>query len=251
MVRLSDPSRAAALFGGWQEAIVWSCVQGVMGDVFVDDPERPAAAMAQLGDFRFFAGRPDRALAGAAPDGFCILVPQDEAWAGCIKRVWGVEARPITRYAIRKDTVFDRARLSAAAAVLPEGYTLRTMDEALFGQCRAAAWSRDLVSQFPDYVAYQRLGLGVVVLKDGCIVAGASTYARYADGIEIEIDTEESERRQGLAYACAARLILDCLARGLYPSWDAHNLASAALAEKLGYRLDHPYPAFEIGLGEE
>ncbi len=50
----------------------------------------------------------------------------------------------------------------------------------------------------------------------------------------------------GLAYACGARLILECLARGIYPSWDAHNLESAALAEKLGYHYDRPYTAFLI-----
>lgn len=247
IVRLFDPACAAALFDGWPEAIVWSCVQGVMGSILADDPERPTAAMARLGDFRFFAGRPDEELVRIPSGGFCILVPRDEAWSACIRRVWGARARPITRYAIRKDTVFDPVHLHAAAASLPAGYALREIDEGLFDACRAAAWSRDLVSQFPDYAAYRRIGLGVAALKGERVVAGASTYARYTGGIEIEIDTAESERRQGLACACGAQLILNCLARGLYPSWDAHNPASVALAEKLGYRLDHPYPAFEFG----
>ena len=53
-------------------------------------------------------------------------------------------------------------------------------------------------------------------------------------------------RRRGLARACAARLILECLDRGLYPAWDAHNKASLALALKLGYHFDKEYEAFEI-----
>ena len=73
-----------------------------------------------------------------------------------------------------------------------------------------------------------------------------SSYTAYQEGIEIEIDTREEYRRMGLAYACGARLILECLARGIYPSWDAHNLESAALAEKLGYHYDRPYTAFLI-----
>lgn len=52
--------------------------------------------------------------------------------------------------------------------------------------------------------------------------------------------------RQGLAFACGARLILECLQRGLYPSWDAQNEGSLALARKLGYHFDHAYTAFEI-----
>ena len=46
--------------------------------------------------------------------------------------------------------------------------------------------------------------------------------------------------------ACGARLILECLDRSLYPSWDAHNPASLSLAEQLSYQLDHSYTAFEL-----
>ena len=41
-------------------------------------------------------------------------------------------------------------------------------------------------------------------------------------------------------------MILECLSRGLYPSWDAQNLQSVALAEKLGYHYSHTYSAIEI-----
>ena len=43
-----------------------------------------------------------------------------------------------------------------------------------------------------------------------------------------------------------AALILECLERGLYPSWDAHTEISAALAEKLGYHVSHPYVVYEV-----
>ena len=52
----------------------------------------------------------------------------------------------------------------------------------------------------------------------------------------------------GLLAAAAAGLILECLERGLYPSWDAANLSSVALAEKLGYTFSHEYTAFEVNL---
>ena len=41
-----------------------------------------------------------------------------------------------------------------------------------------------------------------------------------------------------------AGLILACLDRGLHPGWDAHDLRSAALAQKLGYRMEGPYQVF-------
>ncbi|WP_307720455.1 GNAT family N-acetyltransferase [Clostridium tagluense] len=41
-------------------------------------------------------------------------------------------------------------------------------------------------------------------------------------------------------------MILDCLHRGKYPSYDAANLESVALAQKLGYVLDEPYDTYYI-----
>ena len=112
--------------------------------------------------------------------------------------------------------------------------------------CRNNVWENDLLSQYMGYDIYKFLGLGVVVLKDGELVAGASSYSTYSEGIEIEIDTREGHRRKGLAYACGAKLILECIKKGLYPSWDAQNTWSVALAEKLGYHFSHKYTAYEI-----
>ena len=129
---------------------------------------------------------------------------------------------------------------------LPADFELKMVDEELYLKCREESWCQDLVSQYKDYGSYQRLGLGAVILKDGEIVSGASSYSAYRDGIEIEIDTKEPYRRKGLASVCGAKLILECLDRKLYPSWDAQNMWSVALAEKLGYHYSHTYTAYEI-----
>ena len=76
--------------------------------------------------------------------------------------------------------------------------------------------------------------------------APTAAMAMIGDFIEIEIDTREEYRRKGFAYVCGAKLILECLKRNLYPSWDAHNKGSVALAEKLGYHYSHSYTAIEI-----
>lgn len=69
---------------------------------------------------------------------------------------------------------------------------------------------------------------------------------RYNEGIEIEVDTAEEERRKHLALIACSALIRNCLEEGLYPSWDAQNMDSVRLAEKLGYEFDHEYVAYEI-----
>ena len=241
MIQKPDaPSLAAPLFGDWAEGMVWACLQGRMGAVLADGTLSSAAAV--LGDFAFFAGRPDRELLDAvsAP----LLVPQNDDRAVAIADHLGSGVRPVTRYATRKDTVFDRERLRKYASSLSKLYTIRIIDQKLYDLCWKNNWSRDLVSQYPTWKAYRSLGLGTAVLRGKTLVAGASSYASFEGGIEIEIDSRPEERRKGLARACGAALILECLDRGLYPSWDAHDTVSLALAAQLGYHPDKPYLTF-------
>ena len=204
---IKDTNKISPLFGHWEETLIWSCLQGIMGKIYANDLTAPTAAMAVIGE----------------------------------------KAKIISRYATKKEPpIFNKHHLEKIVASLPKQYTLSMIDSHFYKLCKSEAWSKDLVSQFSTYEKYRRLGIGVVISKDGLIISGASSYSRYQNGIEIEIDTRKEYRRNGFACICAAKLILECLKRNLYPSWDAHNKASAALAEKLGYHYSHAYTALEI-----
>ncbi|MCI8826996.1 MAG: GNAT family N-acetyltransferase [Lachnospiraceae bacterium] len=244
--KIDDTSRVKILFGNWQETMIWSCLQGVMGDIYTDNTEYPASAMAVLGDFCFLAGEPKEELTLFLPKDFIIMVPQNHRWADIIEKCYGKHAKKVTRYAMKKEPDLFKEEELQRAMVLPPEYSLKKIDEELFYLCREQEWSKDFVSQYVNYERYRRLGIGIVALKDNEIVAGASSYSSYENGIEIEIDTKQEYRRRGLAYACGAGLILECRKRNLYPSWDAQNLWSVALAEKLGYHFDYEYYAYEI-----
>ena len=242
---LKDTSRAESLFEGWQESLIRSCLQQVMGKVYVTDPDHPGSAFAFVGVFGFYAGKPDRELVLRKPEGFVIMVPQNEAWASLIEECYP-SAKRVTRYAIRKDTRFDPETLRKEVSRLPEGYELREIDAEIYDMCLEDPVTRDFVAVFETRERYLELGRGMVILKDGRIVSGASSYTRYREGIEIEVDTVEPERRKHLATVVCAALILRCLEEGLYPSWDAHNLNSVRLAERLGYEFDREYTAYEV-----
>lgn len=248
---ITQGENAASLFQGWQEPMIWACLQGVMGRLYGDSAKAPSSAMALLGDFCFLAGKPDRELILYQPKpywrDFMIVVPENAEWAGLIEECCGEHAVRVTRYAMKKEPqVFDREKLRAITDSLSDGYALKMIDEPLFWHCQKYAWCRDWTAQYDDYAAFQRYGLGVAVMKDGEPVSGASSYSGYRGGIEIEIDTREDYRRRGLAAICGAKLILECIDRGWYPSWDAQNLWSVALAEKLGYHFDYEYTAYEV-----
>lgn len=288
--KLKNPREAEPLFAGWEETMIDSCLQGVMGEIYAvgEGTAAPRSAKAVLGDFCFLAGEPDVDLVAHKPEGrdrdFGIMVPRDSfeasireawdlqrgreeggeimaqrewkedgedspgiTWESAIRRAYGHRVRQVTRYAIKKEPgVWDLDRLRRAVADLSPEYRLSLMDGELYRKCLENPWSRDLVAQYGSYERFREWGLGAVILKGQELVAGASSYSSYRGGIEVEIDTREDQRRKGLAYVCGARLILECCFRNLYPSWDAHNLWSVALAEKLGYHFAHSYTAYEI-----
>ena len=110
----------------------------------------------------------------------------------------------------------------------------------------AAPWSRSFCEQFRSEEDFLARGLGMAAVCNGELVGGASSYICWSGGIELQVETRRDMRRRGIALACCARLILRCLDRGLYPSWDAANPESAALAARLGYRIAGPYDAWEL-----
>lgn len=253
-------SAVAPLFAGMSDTAVWSCLQGRnFVRAWTDSVDHTNCACLMTGGvregtggFAFFAG--DAAGASAAElvkrwksdvSGGHITVPRGEAWRQVMTDVLG-KAGWHKRYATSKsENNFDIAKLSRWANALPEGFNMRKLDRELFELCLTGGWSRDNVGNFADYdeFATQGYGMGFAVMLGGEPVSVASPYSAYDSGIEIEIDTREDQRRKGLARACASRLILECLEKGLYPSWDAANRESILLAQQLGYIFTEEYDA--------
>ena len=175
MVKLE---RVAPLFAGWEETMIWSCLQGCMGYAIADQEEAPRAAQIVVGDFCFFAGEPqDRLICQA---GAPILVPKDEAWARRIEAVLGQSVQKSLRYAICKEPDrFDREKLRRFAQALEPSFSLRVFDRDLYHQAMAEPWSRDFCGLFQDFADFQRRGLGVGVVTgkpSACRVIFARSY---------------------------------------------------------------------------
>ena len=257
-VKREGAQQLVPLYEGQGHRIVDSFLQGIMGRawaVFEGDGQESKAVSALIlaGDFLFPAGRPQKELAERMEDcmgsGFALAVPKGAGWRELIEGQFPGRFRRQTRYAMQKDRDgFDTDRLKRFAGQLPAGFSLQPVDKNWFERLKEEEWSKDFVSQFSDYEQYSRCGGGFLAVeeKTGEAASGASSYIVYRDGLEIEVDTKEGYRRLGLARACSAGLILDCLKRGLDPSWDAANTVSLHLAETLGYRCFHPYPVLYL-----
>lgn len=244
--------KTTTLFDGWEETMIYSCLDGTMGEIYGNEE----SVAAYLGDFIFLAGKPNDEIISFRPSWFrkdyAIMTSKTEDWHELIEKVYGSKAKRGERYAIKKEpNVFDKVYLQKIVDALPSKYSLQMIHENIYQTCLKEEWLYDFVAQYPTYQKYKECGVGCVILDGDKIIAGASSYSSYQGGIEIEIDTHKDYRRLGLALICGAKLILECLERNLYPSWDAANKASVALAEKLGYHFEKAYPMYEIDNDEE
>lgn len=54
---IKDTNKISPLFGHWEETLIWSCLQGIMGKIYANDLTAPTAAMAVIGGFHLFRRR--------------------------------------------------------------------------------------------------------------------------------------------------------------------------------------------------
>ena len=246
---------AASLFAGMEDTLILTALQGEMGGVWrCGGDEKPIAAFCRTGDFVFPAGdaaAPEalwllQGLKAQLDGRFAILTPPDEAWSRLIRQVFGECAKAGERYAIHRQTDFDRTLLQSYIDRLPQNVALVPIAGPVYDLVMAEGWSCDFCSSFLGKEDFARRGLGIAAMHGGEVIGGASSYICYRGGIELEVDTREDWRRKGIALACCAQLILTCMEKGITPSWDAANRESVALAQKLGYREKGMYPVLFV-----
>ena len=240
---------------GSREVLVRGAVEGTVGRVWVPKLENSSYCLIVVGDFAYLMGLPpkgERALdlksqIYTVTTSRTLLYPQNERWAEWIEDQFMGQTRMVSRYALKTDIHnFDREALRTFVEAVPKGIRIKRIDERLYQQALKEEWSRDLCSTFEDQKHFQESGFGYVAVKGREIVAGCSAYGASEGMMEIEVDTRKDHRRQGLALACSAAFVLECLDRNIVPNWDAMNLQSVGLAEKLGYVYDREYQVYQL-----
>ena len=108
--KLKNTEKAKDLFGNWEETIIWSCLQNIMGSIYVDDEENPKSAIAVLGDFCFLGGVAKKELVQYKPDyykeNFIIMVPQSNELSVLIKECYGKNAKKLLDMLLKKKSIF-------------------------------------------------------------------------------------------------------------------------------------------------
>ena len=246
--------RLKRLFDCFDDSMIQSCFEGVYGELWCDDEQKPGTAVIVSGDFLYLAGKPGNAGEIAVflqdkPN--AVIVPGRDEWFGMLDAACGHRLIKVQRYHMRAAKGgFDTKSLADLADKINcpqlEGYTLCGVGESEYRECLGSDWAYSFVSNFLDYEQFRRHGFGFVVKHGGRVVSGTSTKKKKKKGVEVEVSTSPEHRSKGLAGITAARFILECIHRQLAPNWDARNMVSVSIAKKLGFELHDTYTAYEF-----
>jgi GNAT superfamily N-acetyltransferase len=170
-------------------------------------------------------------------------MPSGDGWGELARRQFGKALHSQERTSFSTADLAEE-HLTGLLAVNPHQEKIVPLDAELAASLSAAPEGYFNLSDFASPADFALRGLGFTFLSAGEPAGVAYSSLVCSQGIEVSIYVTKPHRRRGVATALGSRLLLACLEKQLRPNWDAANLESVRLAEKLGYRRRGSYDAF-------
>ncbi len=246
---MDDRTNIVHVFAGHRhaEAILFQTLRLGLGHLRVDSVSEPNVAWFSYYPMNFVAGNPhsDEAqlLVETIPYLNIIIVPDDD-WARLVKEQYGEELRVQQRTKFNPDSL-DIAMIRRLKNNIPSGFELQKINRDNLRRVNPAV-CRIIDLHFRGVDGLLQHGVGFCAVQENQIFSLAYSAFPFIDEFQVQVDTVESPhyRRRGLATAVSAALIEYALENDIVPHWDAANLASIKLAEKLGYSDPVPWEAY-------
>lgn len=226
--------------------------RGLEGQVWIDDPARPAVVLVSDGEAFYLGGNPERL---AQPAALRRLIPAwsyflpERNWHSRLREIWdNPYARPHPRLRFAPER-------SVTAPVMPAAFELVTIDRASASRCPAVAeLVRERAGGWRMATALLDAGVGHAVLHNGAVVSHCIPDCVIDARTELGVGTEPGFRRLGLARSAAAAAMEACRRRGIDDiGWHCHasNIGSIRIAESIGLRQRVRYVAYSSNLPAE
>ncbi len=264
-------ARAVALFGDEQDhlAVVSALAGQSPAEVYVDDLQHPRAGLVTLWNDRLFlAGPPGdgpfaRAVAALLRGRYtpptavgepcdCTIAYTPAGWEMYLPSLFGDIA------SFRAEREYYRLRLTAPVVTppLPPDFRLRRVDATLVADTSLGNHQLLLAetqSEAPSVADFLQHRFGYCIQHGEDLVAWCLSEYNHADRCELGIETRPPHQRRGLALAVAQATMAHAQRVGItqvgWHCWQ-RNLASSALARKLGFEKVRDYPVWYCRFGQ-
>lgn len=239
------------MYSWCRDSMINSFLEGIIGNLWSDDYNMPQSAAIFIGDFVYLSGKPcsDGELIAMMKqkEDHSVIVPQSDDWYAYLIS-GGLKLKKTTRfYTAIPESGFSKENLDKIIKKIDhlDNAVLKKVDEEDYYLLKDCTWENGFVSNFKDYNDYSRNGFGYIIYIDGEIASCTSTFGYYSKGVEIQVATNPKYRQKGLAAICSTAFVAYALEINKIPHWDAGNLFSLRIAQKLGYVADGEYIAYE------
>ena len=233
----------------------------VPGQVYVDHPEQPGAALAWVQQRLFVAGTPAPSSLGAVLAH--AVGPQARARG---LRFLGLYAAAAAAPSMTSELAPliqpAAARLYLELAgppprdwreVLPADYTLRAADQAVqtAGLAHVDQLREEMCSERPSVAAFLAQSFGVCAVQADALAGWCLSEYNHADACEVGIEVRPPHRGRRLATALTLALAENAARAGYGRiGWHCYaaNTASVATARAAGFAVAEEYPAWVVEL---
>lgn len=224
------------------------CVlEAQMGAAFVDDRLHPQVFKIQVGPFLYFAGNAASPAGGdfireIAP--YQLIMPSSLGWAEAVMAAFPQRVCSFPRFSFSSAGLSAQHLQTLKAANSFNG-TVQHMERSFV----ESVWQQDHFVDLSDYDSVEDFlerGIGFCAFQGADLAGAAYASLVCSQGIEVSIFVQPEYRRKGAATLLASHLLLWALENGLDAHWDAANLESCQLAEKLGYQPAGSYVAYYL-----
>ena len=239
--KYTDLDKIKPLFNDIRFYMGKSVLDGVMGEAYVDNILSPNIAFLVVRSYCFISGKLNKEkLKCIIDENFnnYTLIPSDNLKKE-IENIYQNNIIKSQRYSIKKDVIFDKTKLKSMINNLTKDFRLVKITKELVDKIK----KEEFICITDDY---ENNGIGYCCMYNNEIIGVASSNIFYKDGIEVNIKVKDKYRRKGIASAMASSLILECLKKHKKISWDAYNMSSVFLAQKLGFEFDSAYDIYEL-----
>jgi hypothetical protein len=129
--------------------------------------------------------------------------------------------------------------------MVPDGYEIFKVDYECLKKLESGLFENKdfllerLLESWGTYDNFLNKSIGYVAVNQNRIVAVILGTARFKNIIPIDIETENSHRKKGLALALTRYFVNECIDKGVVVQWDCmdSNIASRKTAERVGFQL--------------
>lgn len=142
-------------------------------------------------------------------------------------------------YTFRKNDKYNES------IIVPDGYKIYKVDSKFLEKLESGVFDNPeflverLLESWGTYNDFLKKSVAFVAVNQNRIVAVIVGTARFKSIIPIDIETENSHRKKGLALALTHHFVNECIDNGFIAQWDCvdSNIASKRTVERAGFQF--------------